>query len=84
MFALVTEAFARGQEDGVFQEIDPVHVVSILAGAMIWFVTHAPLLGNGGRASLGPDQYAAFREELLGVAHYLLGTGPDDSSASRS
>jgi TetR/AcrR family transcriptional regulator len=75
MFSLVTEGIEKGQEAGAFRKIDPSLIVSILAGATVWFVTNAPLLG--GEESRRPptdEVFAAFRRELIGVTRYLLGT----------
>ncbi len=77
MFSAVTEGIEKGQLEGAFREIDPDLVVSVLAGATVWFVTNAPLLG-GGETHRRPREevFAAFREELIGVTRHLLGTNP--------
>lgn len=74
MFSVVTEGIEKGQQEGAFRKVDPVLVVSILAGATVWFVTNAPLLGEEEKRRL-PDEkvFAAFRKELIGVTRHLLG-----------
>ena len=76
MFSVVTEGIENGQDEGAFRKIDPVLVVSFLAGAIMWFVTDAPLLGGEeARPSSKEEAFSAFRQELIGVTRYLLGTG---------
>lgn len=76
MFSVVTEGIEKGQKEGAFRDVDPVLVVSILAGATMWFVTDAPLLGGEETRSLSKEQaFSAFRQELIGVTRHLLGTG---------
>jgi AcrR family transcriptional regulator len=75
MFSLVTEGIEKGQEAGAFRKVDPTLIVSILAGATVWFVTNAPLLGGEENRRLPTDEvFATFRRELIGVTRYLLGT----------
>jgi TetR/AcrR family transcriptional regulator len=75
MFSLVTEGIEKGQEEGAFRKVDPALVVSILAGATVWFVTNAPLLGGEETRRLPKEEvFSAFRQELIGVTRHLLGT----------
>jgi len=75
MFSLVTEGIEKGQKEGAFRNIDPGLVVSILAGATVWFVTNAPLLGGEEARRLPKEEvFSAFRQELIGVTRHLLGT----------
>ena len=75
MFSLVTEGIEKGQEEGAFRKVDPALVVSILAGATVWFVTNAPLLGGEETRRLPREEiFSAFRQELIGVTRHLLGT----------
>jgi TetR/AcrR family transcriptional regulator len=75
MFSLVTDGIEKGQREGAFRKIDPVLVVSILAGATVWFVTNAPLLGGEETRRLPKEEvFSAFRQELIGVTRHLLGT----------
>jgi TetR/AcrR family transcriptional regulator len=75
MFSVVTEGIERGQREGAFRKVDPVLVVSILAGATMWFVTDAPLLGGEEAQRLSKEEaFSAFRRELIGVTRHLLGT----------
>lgn len=76
MFSVVTEGIEKGQNEGAFRKVDPVLVVSILAGATMWFVTDAPLLGGEEALRLSKEEaFSAFRQELIGVTRHLLGTG---------
>ena len=76
MFSVVTEGIENGQNDGAFRKVDPVLVVSILAGATMWFVTDAPLLGGEETLRLSKEEaFSTFRRELIGVTRHLLGTG---------
>ena len=75
MFSLVTEGIEKGQDAGAFRKVDPALVVSILAGATVWFVTNAPLLGGEESRRLPKEEvFSAFRRELIGVTRHLLGT----------
>jgi TetR/AcrR family transcriptional regulator len=75
MFSLVTEGIEKGQREGAFRRVDPALVVSVLAGATVWFVTNAPLLGGEGIRRLPREEsFSAFRRELIGVTRHLLGT----------
>ena len=75
MFSLVTDGIEKGQQEGAFRTIDPGLVVSILAGATVWFVTNAPLLGGEETRRLPKEEvFSAFRQELIGVTRHLLGT----------
>ena len=75
MFSLVTDGIEKGQQEGAFRKIDPGLVVSILAGATVWFVTNAPLLGGEETRRLPKEEvFSAFRQELIGVTRHLLGT----------
>jgi TetR/AcrR family transcriptional regulator len=76
MFSVVTEGIEKGQNEGAFRNVDPVLVVSILAGATMWFVTDAPLLGGEETRRLSKEEgFSAFRQELIGVTRHLLGIG---------
>jgi TetR/AcrR family transcriptional regulator len=75
MFSVVTEGIEKGQREGAFRKVDPALVVSVLAGATVWFVTNAPLLGGEeSRRTPRAEVFSAFRKELIGVTRYLLGT----------
>jgi len=73
MFSLVTEGIEKGQDEGAFRKVDPALVVSVLAGATVWFVTNAPLLGGEETRRLPREEvFSSFRQELIGVTRYLL------------
>jgi TetR/AcrR family transcriptional regulator len=75
MFSDVTEGIDKGQQEGAFRKVDSDLVVSVLAGATVWFVTNAPLLGGDETRRVTREEvFSAFRKELIGVTRYLLGT----------
>jgi len=75
MFSVVTEGIENGQKEGAFRNVDPALVVSVLAGATVWFVTNAPLLGGEESKRLPSEEVSSvFRKELIGVTRHLLGT----------
>jgi len=75
MFSVVTEGIDKGQQEGAFRKVDSTLVVSVLAGATVWFVTNAPLLGGEETRCVAREEvFSTFREELIGVTRYLLGT----------
>jgi TetR/AcrR family transcriptional regulator len=75
MFSVVTEGIEKGQQEGAFRSVDPALVVSVLAGATVWFVTNAPLLGGEEtRRHPREEVFSTFRKELIGVTRHLLGT----------
>ncbi len=75
MFSVVTEGIDKGQQEGAFRKVDSALVVSVLAGATVWFVTNAPLLGGEETRRVARDEvFSTFRNELIGVTRYLLGT----------
>jgi TetR/AcrR family transcriptional regulator len=73
MFAMVIEAVLSGQRAGTIRTVDPNHFVAILAGAIMWYATNAPLLHSStGGANDQAATRAAFRAELMGVTRRLL------------
>jgi TetR/AcrR family transcriptional regulator len=75
LFSVVTEGIDKGQQEGAFRKVDSALVVSVLAGATVWFVTNAPLLGGEETRRVAREKvFSTFREELIGVTRYLLGT----------
>jgi len=75
LFSVVTEGIDKGQQEGAFRKVDSALVVSVLAGATVWFVTNAPLLGGEESRRVAREEvFSTFREELICVTRYLLGT----------
>lgn len=73
MYAMVLQGIEQGQKEGAVRKVTPAHLVSILAGATVWFVTGDPLLQRRNRGK--PPSSArleAFREDVLGVTRFLL------------
>jgi AcrR family transcriptional regulator len=74
LFAALLHAIEQGQRDGEFRSIDAMHVANILSGATIWLTSGARLMEKDGDSgeSRG-ERLAQHRDELVGVARYLLG-----------
>ena len=65
----------EGQEKGIFQPLDPIHLASTIAGATVFFVAATPLLGSDWpHDPLSREQLSAHRAEILRIARRLLGT----------
>jgi AcrR family transcriptional regulator len=74
MFAMVIEGLLAGQRDGTIRAVDPDQFVAIVAGAIMWYATNAPLLFSSAGGGDDPAAArAAFRAELMGVTRHLLG-----------
>ncbi len=71
------DTIERGQDEGEFRPINAVHVANILSGAAIWLTSGAHLTG-GQEADSPAERFAQYRDELAGVARYLLGIRPRD------
>jgi hypothetical protein len=75
VIAAITDAVREGQRQGLFQPIDPIHLIFTIVGATVFLVAAAPRLVPGLEFNpLSPEQLAAHRTELLGIARRLLGT----------
>jgi AcrR family transcriptional regulator len=80
MYAAFLDTIEQGQRNGEFRGIDATHVANILSGATIWLSSGAHLLGGGDRQSRA-QRLAQYRDELVGVARYLLGIHPPDAAS---
>jgi TetR/AcrR family transcriptional regulator len=70
-----TEHISKGQKQGLILAIDPIHFVSTLAGATVFFIAATPLLGADWPFDpLSPEQLAAHRREVQRITERLLGT----------
>jgi len=77
MYAAFLDTIGEGQRTGELRGIDATHVANILSGATIWLSSGAHLLG-GDESRSRARRLAQYRDELVGVARYLLGIrGPD-------
>jgi AcrR family transcriptional regulator len=72
MYAAFLETIEQGQRDGEFRAISALHVANILSGAAIWLTSGAHLMG-GDDTDSPAERLAQYRDELAGVARYLLG-----------
>jgi TetR/AcrR family transcriptional regulator len=83
LYAAFLNTIEQGQRDGEFRAINALHVANILSGATIWILSGAHLLGENQTESRSErlDQY---RDELIGVARYLLGIQPRDKECENS
>ena len=87
MFTSLLETIEAGQREGVLRKTNPVHAANILSGATIWLLIGAQLMETG-RDEKEPwaERLAQHRDELIGVARYLLGTearGEEDESVGK-
>jgi AcrR family transcriptional regulator len=77
MYAAFLETIEQGQRDGEFRAISALHVANILSGAAVWLTSGAHLMGVDETDSPA-ERHAQYRDELAGVARYLLGVRPRD------
>jgi AcrR family transcriptional regulator len=83
MYAAFLNTIEQGQRDGEFRTINAVHVANILSGATIWLISGAHLMGGDDTESRA-ERLAQHRDELVGVARYLLGIQPQDEESENS
>jgi TetR/AcrR family transcriptional regulator len=78
ILAALDHVIREGQEKGIFQPLDPIHLASTIAGATVFFVAATPLLGaDWPHDPLSREQLSAHRAEVLRIARRLLGApGP--------
>jgi len=72
MYAAFVSTIEQGQRDGEFRAINPLHVANILSGATIWLISGAHLMGGNDTESRA-ERLGQHRDELVGIAHFLLG-----------
>jgi TetR/AcrR family transcriptional regulator len=74
LFSAILEDLEAGRSTGAFRDIDPRHVVTILAGATTWQATSAHLLEEPLNGNLSANEdFDNYRMHLLGVVRFLLG-----------
>ena len=73
----------QGQRDHEFRAVNAVHVANILSGATIWLTNGAHLLGGNDSESRS-ERLAQYRDELAGVARFLLGIPLQDEENKSS
>jgi AcrR family transcriptional regulator len=83
MYAAFLDTIEQGQRDDEFRAISAVHVANILSGAAIWLTSGAHLMGVDDAESRA-ERLAQYRDELAGVARYLLGIGLRDEASENS
>lgn len=78
MLTRFAEQIGKGQRAGLILPIDPIHFVSTVAGATVFFIAATPLLGADWPFDpLSAEQLAAHRREVMRITERLLGTrGP--------
>ena len=75
LFSRVIQCVESGSRSGAFRSLDPVYLVTILAGATTWYATSGNLFRTRTSAGLSEEErFKAYRDELIGVTRYLLGT----------
>lgn len=83
MYAAFLDTIEQGKRDDEFRPISAEHVANILSGATIWLTSGAHLM-NGDEAESHDERLAQYRDELAGVARYLLGIRPQDEESNNS
>ncbi|MBI3786421.1 MAG: TetR family transcriptional regulator [Deltaproteobacteria bacterium] len=82
VISALTSAIREGQRQGSLQPIDPIHFIFTIVGATVFFVAAMPrMVPDWPFDPLSPQQLAAHRTQLLGIARRLLGTDLDDRPA---
>lgn len=74
--AMIDRVYDEGRRTRVFRDdpIDPLHLVSAVVGATVFFVAAIPaLLPRPGFDPLAPERLEAHRRELLTIVRRLLG-----------
>jgi TetR/AcrR family transcriptional regulator len=83
LFSRVIECLEAGRRSGAFRKLEPMHLVTILAGATTWYATSASMLRSKSAGALTEEErFLAYREELMRVTRFLLGTLASDSDES--
>ena len=80
MYAAFLNTIEQGQRDDEFRTLDAVHVANILSGAAIWLTSGGSLMGEADAESRS-EHLAQYRDELAGVARYLLGIPRQDEQS---
>jgi TetR/AcrR family transcriptional regulator len=71
---VVEEAVRNGQQQGIFQPIDPMHFIITAVGGMVFFTCAIPVLSPSWPFDpLSPEQLHAYENELLEMARRWLG-----------
>jgi len=83
MYAAFLDTIEQGQRDGEFRKINAVHVANILSGATIWLTGGAHLMAGDDTESRA-EHLAQYRDELAGVARYLLRIQLQDEQSENS
>lgn len=74
LFSSILADLEEGRRSGAFNDIDPRHIVTILAGATTWQATSAHLLDDTSvHATSADDEFNNYRTQLLAVVRFLLG-----------
>ena len=82
MYAAFLDTIEQGKRDDEFRPIRADHVANILSGAAIWLTSGAHLM-DGEEAESDDERFAQYRDELTGVARYLLGIRAQDEESKQ-
>ena len=79
LFARILGYIDEGSKSGAFHQLDPNHLITIVAGATTWHATSSHLLRDDEDEGEGEDtlesiRFSAYRAEILKVTRFLLGT----------
>ncbi len=81
LFGFMADAVRRGQHEGIFLQIDPVHLASTITGATVFFALGTRLLGSAWpHDPFSPAQLEAHREA---IARFGQGMKAIDAIARR-
>ncbi len=85
LFELATTVINEGVEQGLFRHVNPIRILSAVAGPTVFFVAVMPALGfSSPTAPLEKEELDAHRAEVLGIARRILGTrGPRPAKRGR-
>jgi TetR/AcrR family transcriptional regulator len=82
LFKRIIERIESGRSRGAIRPLDPIHFVTLLAGATTWYATSSSLLRTqGGDAVCDEERFAAYRGELMRVTRFLLEANPEPGRA---
>jgi len=70
---VLTDVLHAGQKQGLFQSVDPMHLVSSFVGATVLFIGVMPTMGMFD--PLNTERLEAHREDVLANVRRILGVG---------
>jgi TetR/AcrR family transcriptional regulator len=78
LFGRVAEVLKRGQTDGEFRPVDPMHFVPSMIAVIVFYFTSAPVMRlMSGKDPMSPERVAARRAAVLDFISAALFQRPD-------